>query len=136
MPFCLSDFRNGVEANGQERGKRAGAQTECVMHCPAALLCAGRVKGRKTDDVARGVNIFEVGLKMLVDRDDSSSADCYACLLELQLGGIALSARRNQQRIGGQDRPGGKLETHGPGFQRGIFGSSQGRMPLASGAPS
>ena len=58
---------------------------------------------------------------MLIDGNDSSSADCYACLLELQLGGIALSARRDQHRIGGQDRPGGKLETHGPGFQRNAF---------------
>jgi hypothetical protein len=116
-----ADLGNGVDAVGQERGNRASGEAKRVAHRPAGLLHAGRGKGGKTDEVTRGINIFDVRLEMLVHGNDPALGFFHPRLLESQLGRIALSSRRDQHRIRGQCHTGGEFEPNATGFQRNAF---------------
>ena len=92
-----------------------------MAHRPAGLLHARRGQGGKTDDITRGVDIFDVGLEMLVHGNDPALAGFDSRLLESEVSRIALSSRRDQHRIAGQCRTGGEFEPNPTGFQRKAF---------------
>jgi hypothetical protein len=89
-----------------------------VAHRSPRLLHARRGKGGKTDDITRGVDIFDVRLEMLVHGNDPALAGFHSHLLESKLSRIALSSRRDRHRIAGQCRTGGEFEPNATGFQR------------------
>src|SRR5580704_7571539 len=90
-----ADFGNGVDAVGQERGNRASAEPKRVADRPAGLLHARRGKGGKTDDITRGINIFDVCLEVLVHGNDPALAGFDPRLFKSKVARVALSSRRD-----------------------------------------
>ena len=92
-----------------------------MAHRSPRLLHARRSQGGKTDDITRGIDIFDVRLEMLVHGNDPTLAGFHSHILESQLSRIALSSCRDQHRIAGQCCAGGEFEPNATGFHRNAF---------------
>jgi hypothetical protein len=66
-----------------------------VERCPPGLLHARRGERRKTNHIARGINMLDICLEILVHVDEPTRASFYPGLLESQMSRITLSSCRD-----------------------------------------
>ena len=82
-------------------GKRAGTDSAGMPKAwQPALFGAGGRELRRTDHVARGVDVRDGGLEMFVHGHTTAAVGGQAGFLEAQAGGIPLAPRRDQQGVG------------------------------------
>ena len=72
------DFGDGVDAVGHEVGVGLEGFAEGVAGGLSSLFHGGGGEGGESDDVAGGVDVWDVGLEFVVDGDESAGGEFYS----------------------------------------------------------
>src|SRR6266403_430334 len=131
------DFRNGVDAHGQQRGDALFVlQMKRVADGDAALLHGSGSERGETDHVARGVDVRNRGAVVFVDGDVAAIVDAETGFFESKAINSGAAPGSEERGIGFQDFTALHGEAHSVGGVFSLDGSLvQQEMHAESGEP-